>query len=179
LGIHSFFALRYAETYAAIVLGVLAATVTQKYGHIHLAATGRGIILMILLLSGVGLVTDTSYEVSAPLSAISIVLIAAIPGKQHRFGDIFRGMSYPLYLNHWMGAFLFNYLIPTDGGSPLRWGASAVFNVSVAIVLYVFIEKRLLNNRNRWFNHTRGYLTTVVAYSMIALGVTFGLFMTV
>jgi peptidoglycan/LPS O-acetylase OafA/YrhL len=165
----------YLNSYAAIVLGVLAAVVVRRRGNVHLTPTGRLSVAMACVISGVATCSDSLYMAASPFAAIFIVLMLAKPGPRHKFGELFGGMSYPLYLNHWIGVFAFNYLMPSMREQPIRHALSIVANITVAMALYWWIEKPLLANRMMWFTRTRGNLITVAAYAMVAIGVTYGL----
>jgi peptidoglycan/LPS O-acetylase OafA/YrhL len=94
------------KIYASIILGVLAAVLAQTYGHFYLTRRVRGLLLTIVALSSLGFIQAVDYELLAPLCSIAIVLLLAVTGKQHRFGAFAGGISYPLYLNHWIGVFV-------------------------------------------------------------------------
>lgn len=165
------------DTYAAIVFGVLAATVVFHYGNVHLSPFGRVTIGTVVLLSVAGFASGVHYEAIAPLAGISIVLLLAVPGPRHRMGPLFGGMSYPLYLNHWIGAFAFNFLMPGMRDAPIRQALSAVANVGIAMVLYWWIDRRLLEHRSAWYTSHRGRVVAIGAYAMVGVGICYGLFM--
>lgn len=165
------------QSYAAIALGVLAAVVVNRFGEIQLKSLGRTLLVITLLVSGIAVTSDSYYAEASPFAAIAIVLLLAVPSAQHRFGEIVGGMSYPLYLNHWIGAFAFNFLMPTMKETPLRWGLSATVNIGIAMALFWWIEKPLLSKRGAWFTDKSGRVVTFVAYAMVAVGVGFGLWM--
>jgi peptidoglycan/LPS O-acetylase OafA/YrhL len=165
------------HTYAAIVLGVLAAVAVQRLGEIHLTWPGRATLAAALALAAAGLVLDIGYELTAPVAGLCVVLLLAMPGRRHPAGAVFGGMSYPLYLNHWIGAFAFNFLMPGMRDSPIRHALSAIANVLLAIALYWFIDRRLLASRNGWFTAQRGRAVTLVAYAMVATGLAYGAWM--
>ena len=165
------------NTYAAIVFGVTAAVCAHRYGAIHLTSLGRTTVIMVCITLLTLLALDVNYSSVAPFAAISIVLMLSIPGRQHSFGKIFGGMSYPLYLNHWVGVFAFNYLMPGMRDSLLRQGLAAIANVGFAILLYWFIDRKLLEVRSDWYTPTRGKWVTICAYLMVMVGLVYGFFM--
>jgi peptidoglycan/LPS O-acetylase OafA/YrhL len=165
------------NTYASIAFGVLAAVFVYRYGNLHLTRPGRLLIGAVLLLSVAGLVSGRDYAGIAPFAGLAIVLLLAIPAPQHSMGALFGGMSYPLYLNHWIGAFAFNFLMPGMRDTPLRQALSAVANIGFAMVLYWWIDRRLLTHRGNWFTTRLGWCVMVGAYAMVALGICYGLFM--
>ncbi len=168
----------FLDVYSAIVLGVLAAVVHHRYGSVHLKPIGRALLLVTLMVSGFAMLATSRYAEAAPFAAIAIVLLLAVPGPQHRLGEVVGGMSYPLYLNHWIGIFALNFLLPTMEDTVLRWTLAAALNLAIAIALYFWIEKPLLARRRIWFTTGRGRIVTFSAYAMIIVGIVFGFCMT-
>ncbi len=163
------------DIYAAIVLGVLAAIVVDKLGNIHLTGRGRAITLAVVLLGSYCLARDIYYELLAPIVGLGIVVLLAVPARQHKFGAIFGGMSYPLYLNHWIGVYAFNFLLPGMRDDPIRQFLSAIGNVVFAMALYWFIDRRLLAHRAAWYTPVSGLWVTYFAYGIVFIGITYGL----
>jgi peptidoglycan/LPS O-acetylase OafA/YrhL len=166
-----------AESYAAIVLGVMAAVLVKRWGKWHLTPVGRSILVAIFLSGAFCLARDVCYAQIAPVTGLSIVLLLAIPAPKHRLGPLFGGMSYPLYLNHWIGVFAFNYLLQGMHDSPIRHFLSAVANIAFAMCHYWFIDRNLMARRANWFTPHRGKLVTTAAYTMMAMGLGVGFWM--
>jgi peptidoglycan/LPS O-acetylase OafA/YrhL len=168
---------------AGIPLGVLAALSVDRFGPLHLNSRVRVLLAMVLAACTIAFVCEWNYHALAPLAAICIVLLLALPGKRHALGELFGGMSYPLYLNHWIGlfgaTFMFKHL-HFPGESSLLLGAllQALINVPFAMSLYLWVDKWLLTRRAAWFTAARGGVVTATAYAMIGIGVLFGLCMT-
>jgi peptidoglycan/LPS O-acetylase OafA/YrhL len=161
-----------ADTYAAISFGVLAATIKYHYGDYHEHLICKIFVGIILLLSSFALFYDFYIDLAAPFFAISLVLLLTIKGKKHKLGVFLGGISYPLYLNHWIGVFLFNALLDPLGlrDSPLRQFLASIFSIILAALLYQFIEKVCMKHRNRFFSQQRGKLVTLIAYSSMLCG---------
>ena len=164
--------------YEAIVLGVLAAVVVQRFGDWHLTVIGRVALVVIALASAVGM--ETSYESMSSVCAISIVLLLAIPGQKSSLGTVVGGMSYPLYLNHWIGVFVANALLGPFGlrNSPSRQLLAVVLNIAVAVALYWWVDRRILAKRNDLFTEKRGRLITMLAFAMVSVGIVAGMVIT-
>ncbi len=169
----------WAEYYGGIVLGVLAAVLVGRYGSFHQTPVGRAVALTVALGAGICLALDFHYEVVAPFCAIAIVLLLAFKGKRRPLGAIVGGMSYPLYLNHWIGVFTVNAAMKSVGlnVTSLRHIVAAVLNLGIATAMYWWIDRRLLARRGRWFSRKRGRLVICVGYGVTAFGVAFGLAM--
>jgi peptidoglycan/LPS O-acetylase OafA/YrhL len=166
-----------APLYGAIVLGVLAATIARRFGPVHRTPAGR-VGLLVLLATGVaGLaLAPGSYDVIAPFPALAVVLLLAMPGPQHPGGVLFGGMSYPLYLNHWIALYAVQW-VNTHGlpmGAPLRQGLALAVAIAVACGLYWWIDRPVLRRRGKWFTTARGRVVTAGAYAMVGAGLVLG-----
>lgn len=162
--------------YTPIAFGVLAAIGNNKFPEFYSENKVKFILLLLLIVSGIGLYAS-SYKLYSPLFAISVVLLLAIKGKRHAVGGFLGGISYPLYLNHWIGVFLFNWVLePFDlRESDLRHFLSAVFNYGLAAFLFWQIESRVLGMRNELYTVKRGLLFSAIAYFLIVSGFVLGL----
>jgi peptidoglycan/LPS O-acetylase OafA/YrhL len=167
----------------AIMLGVLAATIVHRHGRLHERRDVRIALALGLAAAAAALYLDLQYELVAPFAGLFIVLLLAMPGRRSRWGALFGGMSYPLYLNHWIAVFAGNLVL---AHAHLRAGAAATaLNVAVetlvgvpfAIALYWFVDRRLLAHRARSYTPRRGRAITVLAYAIIAAGLAYGLAM--
>jgi peptidoglycan/LPS O-acetylase OafA/YrhL len=162
--------------YPSIIFGVLAAMVVDRYGPLHLHRIGRFSLIFLTALSAIGIEQGFDYVLLAPVCAVSIVLLLAVKSPQNRFGAIVGGMSYPLYLNHWIGVFIGHALLGRFGlrDSPIRVILSTILAVGIAVALYWFIDRRILAQRGRMFSPQRGFVTTCTAYILIIAGIVFG-----
>ena len=177
-GVLAVAALALAPLYAAIVLGVLAAIMTRCHGAIHRTRAGRWTLLTVLTLGAAGLaVAPDHYQVIAPFPALSIVLLLAAPGPQHAGGVLFGGMSYPLYLNHWIAIYAVNAVhkhgLPI-GSALLRQVLVLAVAIALACAMYWWIDRPILKRRGAWFTARRGLVLTVSAYAMVGAGLVLG-----
>ena len=163
----------------AIMLGVVAATIAHRYGRIHERAGVRLVLCLCLVVAVVALYKDLSYPLVAPFAGLFIVLLLAMPGRRTTLGAIFGGMSYPLYLNHWIAIFAANYALVHVNAGIATWFLNVLVEtlvgVSFAIGLYWFVDRPLLANRARWYTQRRGLVISFLAYSIVAVGLTYGL----
>lgn len=165
--------------YASIVFGVLAAVVINRYGPVHRATPGRVVLAVAALLSAIGLAMGFVYELIVPVFAVSIVLLLAYKGERRPFGVLVGGMSYPLYLNHWIGVFLANALLKPFGlkDTGARQALAIVLSVVIAVALYWWIDRRLLARRSQMFTRSRGNIVAALAYGVTAIGLMIGFIM--
>jgi peptidoglycan/LPS O-acetylase OafA/YrhL len=169
-------ALYFLDVYASISFGVLAAVFKHEYGDYHQNRYCKFICLSTLLAAGTALYYNYNYVTFAPFLAISTVLLLAVKGKKSKVGVFLGGMSYPLYLNHWIGVFFFNLVLePFDlRNTPLRQFLSVLMNLGIAAFLFYYIERICLSYRHKLFNETRGKIITIIAYMFVILGISIG-----
>lgn len=163
--------------YAAISFGVLAAVAQERFGNWHLTSHGRTVLLAALGALAISLVTHPqAYEWVAPPTAVLIVLVAAVEGQRHSVGSFLGGVSYPLYLHHWIGMFGANYLSKHLSLDPLirGWLAYSIA-VTVGIVAYVTIDRNIQRYRGQLFTQARGKAFAAAAYLLMAAGIVIGL----
>ncbi len=171
-------ALLLLKSYAAISFGVLMAVINSRYPEFYLKTGIRIILLSVLLLAMIGMaIRVEDYRFFSPFFSISLVLLIALTGKRQSFGAILGGMSYPLYLNHWIGVFMANALLDPFGirGSGLGYFLATIFNYGIAFVLFMVIDKRILFLRGGWYNLDRGLMFTFLAYALLVSGMIYGL----
>ena len=163
-----------ADQYAAIAFGVLASVVARSHPSLHLKHWP--ILLALMLVSGACL--PFAYATAAPLFSICLVLLLARPGQKTKLGAIAGGMSYPLYLNHWVGIFVGNALFGAVGmrESPARHAMALVVNIALAVGLYWWFDRRLLAARNAMYTPERALLAMAGSYGLVCTGLAFGLY---
>ncbi len=166
--------------FSAIALGVAASLAHARWGAFHLKPAVRAGLAVVLVASIAAMVTnDANYNHAAPPLALSIVLLLATPGKKNDVGAFLGGMSYPLYLNHWIGLFIAHAAAKRFGISDDLAILFVGFPLALALcaVLYVMVDKRTMANREHWFTPGRAKVAMVVAYSTTTLGLIGGLSM--
>ncbi len=163
--------------YGSVAGGVLAIAVQRKVGDWHLTGAGQWALwLGLFLVTGLYWGGIVGYGHFAPFAAVAIVLLAARPGKRTAIGQFFGGISYPMYLHHWMGLFAGNALLgllPFIGRLPAQT-FGFVFALAVAAVAYVLIDRNVLRYRAAWYSETRGRVAAAAAYSLLFLGILLG-----
>jgi peptidoglycan/LPS O-acetylase OafA/YrhL len=162
--------------FASISLGVLAATTQRLQGDLHLRrsfiAALVGITLMSLLV-----LTTVSYALGAPFFAISIVLLCARPGYRNSIGMFAGAISYPMYLNHWMGGFLINGIAKRVDwlAQPATGLLSYTLGVAAGTLAYLMIDRMVMANRSKFYSPMVGRTLAAVAYTLVLLGMLGGL----
>ena len=162
--------------YPSIVFGVTAAVFAAHDAAVFQRPVARALLAVVGVAAAGGLVAGLSYDPLAPLVGICIVLLLGTPGRKRPLGALVGGLSYPLYLNHWLGVFVANAAMRPFG---LRETAashvlSAVFSIGFAAALYLCIERPLLRRRAQWYTPAIGRRATFAAYAMMAVGLALG-----
>lgn len=159
--------------YGAIALGVLAVALHRHFGDWHLKSR-----MTLLLSAGLALcavvyyTARESYFYVAPIASVLIVLLLARPGRKNAIGSFVGGISYPLYLNHWVGIFAAHEIVQMFGFIG-RWAGvwlAAILNIGVASVLFLAIDEQVRKRRNQLFTNDLGRLAALAAYGLVALG---------
>lgn len=171
----------YWDYFGSISLGVLASVLRGRLGDWHSVRSVRlvlGIIgFAVLAAMCINLI---SYRVGASLSAVCIVLFLARAGQHSSFASFVGGISYPLYLDAWVGGFMANFIF---GKFALRDSLSCrltgmLLSLCVATVLYIIIDRNVRQNRERFFTASRGKLVAVVGFTLVIVGFVGGMMIT-
>lgn len=165
---------------SSITFGVTAAVVAAHDEAIFRRPLARVAFAVCGVAAALGLAAGGSYDSLAPIVAISIVMLLSVPGRRQAVGAVVGGMSYPLYLNHWIGVFVANALLGPFGlrNSPSRQLLAVVLNIAVAVALYWWVDRRILAKRNDLFTEKRGRLITLLAFAMVSVGIVAGMVIT-
>lgn len=162
--------------YAPISFGVLAAVINSRFPDFHIYPISRIILLILFVTSAVGLSYTSDYQLYAPVFSVSLVLLLAVKGERTSAGSFLGGISYPLYLNHWIGVFFFNLMLDPFGlrDSGIRQFLAALMNYGIAAFLYWYIERKVLSMRVKMYTFKRAVVFTIIAYLLILLGLVLG-----
>jgi peptidoglycan/LPS O-acetylase OafA/YrhL len=165
------------DIYVPISLGVLAAIINSRQTNLLQSKICQLILFLVFVYASYKLINNLKYDLYAPIFSISLVLLLAKKGQKSFSGSLLGGMSYPLYLNHWIGVFFFNFLLdPFElRDTFLRQVLSIIINFIIAGALYYYIERKILEHRDSFFSSKRAIIFTILPYSLIILGLIFGI----
>lgn len=166
------------QIFGAIALGVTAAVIAHRYGNRHLDKRAISFLVALILGTSTMILFEVfDYAFVAPIFALSVVLLLARPGVASAFGRFWGGVSYPFYLNHWIGVFVANELFEPYGlrESLYRKMAALLINLAVAAALYVTVDETIRKHRDKWYRQARGVSLAVTAYGLLAFGLIGGL----
>lgn len=168
------------QLYGAIVLGVFAAVVHHHRPGFLASRLLRVVFSVALGIGVLSMVAGLTYERIAPACAVLIVLLLARAGRRSCTGAFFGGLSYQLYLNHWIGGFVATVLLIPFGlrQSPLVVVLAVPISVGLAALLYRFIDRPLLERRAALFTFRRGLVATATGYTLVAIGIAYGIWKT-
>ncbi len=163
--------------FASISAGVLAAAVRARFGDWQLKSAS--VLAVAAIASGIVMgLCDCYYWASAPVFALSLVMLAARPTARSSFGKLAGGISFPLYLNAWLGVFAVHavlknlHLYDTSLVGPLLTFAGAL---CAGAATYLLIDRNVMMTRDRYYTRATGIILGLAAYSLLLFGLCFGL----
>ena len=161
--------------FAAISLGVCTAILQRDFNFASRLSVRVGAIATALVCAIGMSVFDTKF-VFQPLLAVSVVIAVAIPGARSSLAMTFGGLSYPLYLNAWIGGFAVNFVtkrwLPIDATTFMI--TQYVLNVMLAFAMYWVIDREIQKRRNAWFSPLVGRILALTAYGLVGTGIIVG-----
>ena len=164
--------------FGSIGLGVLAATLQREFGDWQLPPTMASIVFGVLIGSSVAMMLPKVYWIASPIFAISVVLLASRPSIRGPVGKFVGGISYPLYLNAWMGAFVVNALMKRMDITSIVVHQMLTYLTAVAAgsIAYFLIDRNVLSRRGAFYNQSLGRFLGAAAYTLVGCGLIVGLY---
>ena len=163
--------------YGSIALGALCAVIAQYSTSWQLSVPGRIALLAALAAASCAMaLRGAVYAYEAPFFAASVVLLCALPMRRTAMTRWLGGISYPLYLNAWIGVFVF-HAIAKRFGMPDEWYYEALLvscTVFVAAMLYHLVDRVVMANRSRYYSRSLGWVLGGVAYALLLIGTVYG-----
>lgn len=164
--------------YGSIALGVLCAVVAQNSGSWHLSPLGRIALVAVLISASCSMAFDGhAYVYAAPFFSAALVLLCAIPMRRTAASHWLGGISYPLYLNAWVGVFALHALVKRLGIPEAGW----LYEVSVAssavlgaVAFYHLIDRVVISNRNGYYRRSLGWVLGGFSYALLLIGIIYG-----
>lgn len=164
---------------ASVALGVCAAILDRDYQitqrrFVRLGAAVVAIFCAVLM----NQMSEVAVYPAAPFFAVAVVLALSASGRRSKVAQFFGGVSYPLYLNHWIAAFVVHAFEKLILRSQLPFAGYVISDYLVAVagttVLYVLIDREIQRRRNDWFTPQRGRRLGITGYCLLAIGLVAG-----
>jgi peptidoglycan/LPS O-acetylase OafA/YrhL len=163
------------STYAAVSFGVLAAVLYARYGDWHLTPAGRGLLAVLLVVSAYVMTLSGGYERAVPVFSVSLVLCCAVPLARNKLTGLVGGVSFPLYLNAWLGGFILHGVEKHLGITHGWWFATYLASLATGVVYYQLIDKPVMAWRGRYYGERLGWAVGALAYALVISGVLYWL----
>jgi peptidoglycan/LPS O-acetylase OafA/YrhL len=159
--------------YASVGFGVLAAVIAAEYPDWHLRRTAQVVFLLVALAAAVAMASSRTYAFAAPWFAVCVVLLCAQDIRRTALTRWLGGISFPFYLNAWIGTFILHavekhfgmeprwYLLPVEFAAGLAAGAG----------VYQLIDVQIMARRNRHYRPAVGWALGAMGYLLVITGV--------
>lgn len=166
--------------YAAISFGVLAALLHQRYGPWHSTRGGTFWLLGALCAAGLAMAcVEGAYYFTAPLVAVCTVLLCARQGRRTAFSRYLGGVSFPLYLNQWVGFFALHALEKQFDLGPAWCRVLLGFALALAFatLAYYLVDRPVMARRAIVYQRRLGLAAGAAGYVLVLSGTLYGLAM--
>jgi peptidoglycan/LPS O-acetylase OafA/YrhL len=164
--------LKFPGYFGSITLGVLLALSEGLWGRWHRrAAFLIPAAAAVLGLGWLSLRNPSHYELIAPIQSVLIVALLSQQGNPGPGGAFLGGISYPFYLNHWIGLFFLNIATRLSGNSVVGGTIVALaIALGVASAHYLAVDRVLHRRRAAWFTPKRGLLCAACGFTLALIG---------
>lgn len=161
--------------FAAIALGVFAALAARQFPGWYLQPRVQ-IVLWLGCATAFVLCWRYDGEAQRALFAVLLVQCLALPGQRNGIGMFLGAVSYPFYLNHWIGAFAVNWLAKALPPMPAGMWVFASYLVALVagIATWAFVDRVVMRARDGWYQPRLGMRLTVTAYGLLVTGLVGG-----
>jgi peptidoglycan/LPS O-acetylase OafA/YrhL len=166
-----------SHPFSSVAYGVLLALSRDRFGTWYLTRKGTTACLIVLALVALGLWRrpDLYLMIFGP-AAVALVALAARPGPAQPLATTLGGMSYPFYLNHWIGLFLRKQVSRTfHVGPAIADLAALAIALTFSFAHFRFIDRPILQRRSRWYTPQRGVIACTAAYLLVFVGLVGGI----
>jgi len=166
--------------YGSVSAGVLAAMLQRRFGNWHIRPWAVAALIGSCAVTIAFWATDAvPYRQYVPLLAISVVLLCAQPGQRTRFGSWAGGISFPMYLNHWIGLFIAGVIASRLPGLGIVTADIIGFAMAIGIAAFAYkmIDLNLYKYRASWYSPALGYASMTGVYTLMVLGLVLGFYL--
>jgi len=166
--------------FGSISFGVLASVVRLRLGDWHTTKPAIVVLAIAATVSFLGIYMDIfPYRFGVQVSAVSIILLLAQAGEHSRFASFLGGVSFPMYLNHWIGTFVANALFAKIGLRETIYSqiTSVAFALLMAAILFLCIDRPVKAHRDEYFTGVRGKVVAISGFALLTIGLIGGLFL--
>lgn len=165
----------FRQEFSAIALGVAAAALQARQPMFHARPRVRRATALALAVSVPLMAIDRAYPIAAPLFAIGTVLLLARPGRRGRAGRFLGGVSYPLYLDHWIALIGTASIAKRVGGDSHLWAAAGMAAAfAIGAMAYWLVDRPVLAQRRRWYTPRLGWALAAASYLLVGTGIVVG-----
>lgn len=159
-----------------IALGVAAAMTIRDYGTWQMKRAARWLVPAVTAILFAAMWLHNIPALRA-LFSLGVVLSLAIVGPRGRTGLLLGAISFPLYLNHWIGAFVLHAIEHFTHTFHAALGIALAYGVAVAagFISWALVDRWVMAHRARWYRPALGSALGITAYAIVSIGIVGGL----
>jgi peptidoglycan/LPS O-acetylase OafA/YrhL len=161
--------------YASISLGVLFAVLANIRGNWHLRSVARIALIALAGVSAASMMMPQAYDFAAPAFSVAVVLLCAVPMERNAVTRWVGGVSFPLYLTAWMGAFVL-HAVTRHFNVQEGWYSLPIeylCSLGGAAIFYQLIDRTVMTNRDRFYTAPFGWALGVAGYTLVSAGIVY------
>lgn len=162
------------EAFLPIAGGVAAAVAQKNYGNLHLTVNGRIVLITVTAATYVAMSWLDNVWFRTAFS-VALVLLLSMHGRRNRVALFFGAISFPLYLNGWIGMFAANFVTKrVDGLEAISVPLQYCLAVMAASICWYLIDRPVRLRREVWYTPQRGRMAAILAYCIVMIGLVGG-----
>jgi peptidoglycan/LPS O-acetylase OafA/YrhL len=160
---------------APIGLGVAAAITQRDFGLWQMKPAARWLMPAITIALLAAMWRYNTLWLHA-LFAVALVVSLAVVGRRGRLGLLLGAISYPLYLNHWIGAFAMHVVEKKLAHLSYAAGITIAYALALAtgFVTWAMVDRWVMAHRAGWYTPARGRALGIAAYVLVGTGLVAG-----
>jgi peptidoglycan/LPS O-acetylase OafA/YrhL len=162
---------KYSGYFASISLGVFFALSKIRHPQWHLKFRAKALFIAAMsILALAAYFNILSYEAYSPFMSVLVVMLLCFEGTQQQLGKTLGGMSYPFYLNHWVGLFFTKRIIALTNSHSFAIVLALLISLGFSWAHYQIIDKNIVIYRKKVSSPHVYYACSFLGFTLVTIG---------